>query len=519
MATPIKLFVSGQVVNSLFTLNGNSPAFLPPSPGTPPRVTNANIVGASAPFAPLLNFSNTHTYPDFEGGSNSFDTFISDIPYSGSIAAGTWTASWGILFGTLPTHTIDWHVRVRFYKIAVNNNVAGAFDNHGTLLGTGSYDGSIVTSRGDKIGYSLVSATLPQINLHNEYLCIQIGYVLDTTIAVAGNVYFSWIRDANSYLQTADFTNSISVNNPQCVLPISRAPERYIWFSPDGTEYPLDIPGLRFVTSAEGEGMPPINYNTQRGPFQHGVTLTDYFLQPRTVQLAIRHNFTNRDAYHAGRQGLVGILSPGLQLLTGGIQTGTLRKQLTDGSLRDLNALILQGPNFNPRGTQWDEFAYTEVLRFQAFDPIWYDPTVNTRAFAAQGTVLTYPITYPIVFSTIDSFVILNYTGTWKAYPTFTITGPTIGVLLQNDTTGDHIAVTYPLPAGRTMSISLQPGAKQILLDDGTSLLGYVTDDSDLSAWHLTPQNDGVNELRAYATGVSSASRVSMTWLDAYLGV
>lgn len=443
-------------------------------------------------------------------------TLATETPITGKFDAGNWTfrlgAAWFPVGGPSP---VQWHVRIRIYHTNTLDTLNGLYEAHAVEVGNG-FAGSVATSNFQQVGYSTVTAALPTFTMNNEYLIVYVGIYCDVAPTISNGLLGFW-ADQSTVLQTANFVSSVgAICKPNFV---QRCPEAYEYHAPNGTVYPLDVNGIRFVLSAEGEGLPPINYTTQRGPFQHGTTLTDYFLQPRIVQLAIRHNYPNRDALHEGRQALVGVLSPGLQALTGVVQTGTLRKQLTTGELRDLRALILQGPNFNPRGKEWDEFAYTEVLRFQAFDPIWYDPAVETRVFAPQGSQLVYPITYPIIYTTLDSKLIIDYAGTWKAYPIFTITGPTIGVQIENQTTGDLIQVSYPLPAGRTYTIDLTPGNKQILLDDGTNLLGYLTAESDLSAWHLTPSNDGVNELRAYATGVNANSLVSMTWLDAYLGV
>jgi hypothetical protein len=329
-----------------------------------------NTVGASREMAGGVML-NGYTAPQALGFA-PLATLVTDTRMLGKFEAGTWTfkTAMGATYAGGPS-PVSWHARVRFYRTNSLDSLSGTIFTHAVEIGSATA-GTVATSNFQTVGYSTVTATLPAFNMANEYLLVFIGIILDVAPTVSTATLSPWL-DQETYLQTSNFIPAVG---DACVPSfVRRCPEAYEYHAPDGTVYLLDVPGLRFVTSAEGEGMPPINYNTQRGPFQHGVTLTDYFLQPRTVQLAIRHNYPNRDSLHRGRQELVGVLSPGLQSLTNSaLQTGTLRKQLTSGELRDLRALILQGPNFNPRGTSWDEFAYTEVLRFQAFDPIWYDP-------------------------------------------------------------------------------------------------------------------------------------------------
>ncbi len=303
-----------------------------------------------------------------------------------------------------------------------------------------------------------------------------------------------------------------------CGTPVY--PVRYEYIAPNGLVYPFDVPGSRAVLSSEGEGMPPIDYRTQRGPFQHGNTVLDYFLQPRVVQLTIRQWDSYVPIIEQAREILVGTLNPGLQATAYALDEGTLRKQLSDGQFRAIDCFILQGPNFQPHSGGWDIASFTEVLRFQASNPTWYDPTVQTITFdPSTRSELVGPITGPIFSSDIAMASASTYAGTWLSYPTFTLTGPLTGLIITNSTTGDVIEITYLLEDGRTAVLDLSPGVKTFTLDDGTNLLGYITTESDLTAWSLNPINSGVNNISVVMTGTNSSSRVVMSYFDRYLGI
>lgn len=306
-----------------------------------------------------------------------------------------------------------------------------------------------------------------------------------------------------------------------CLDNANNTYERYTYFAPDGVEYPLEVKRKRFVLSAEGEGLPPINYNTQRGPFQDGETMHNFFAQPRLVQLTIRHVLETRGEYWNERNSLMYALNPLKQTLAYDRLHGVLRKVLPGGAKRDLSCLIAQGPNFNPRSlTQWDEYAYQEVLRFIAHDPIYYDPNEITVTFLdSQGTDITFPITFPIQFSDISETNSINYQGSWREYPRIVFTGPMSVGRVYNETTDEQIVITYPLAAGDTITVDLRYGYKTVRLANGTSVLGYITADSDLGSFHLTTANGGVNSVVGSAYGSTGATRIALKYNTRYLGI
>lgn len=435
---------------------------------------------------------------------------------NGRFEAGTWVIS--STHGILPpgsgvVSTFQAHLLVRVFAINALTNAGVSAAR--LMSGASPIAGSVATIATNADGTTTISATLPQMNLNNEYLVVELVWRLDVAIDHNGLVVVQR-GDNSTSVVTSEFTPTIS---DICLQPGYRSAERYSWLTPSGIEYPLDVPTSRVVMSSEGEGLPPINYLTQRGPFQDGTSLLDEFLQPRIVQLIVRHNYRSRNAYTAGRQALVGILDPHLQLVEGAQQTGTLRKYLLDGQRRDLACVPIQGPNFAPRGSEWQEWSYQEALRFQGFDPVYTNPVQHSQAFAPQGTQLVGPMTGPIIGTTLDSMVTINYGGTWKSYPTFTILGPAAAILIENTTTGELIFINYPLPAGVTMTISLVQGDKEVTLSDGTNVIGYLSRNSDLASWHLTENNGGVNVLRGWASGVNASTLITMYWYDKYLGI
>lgn len=292
----------------------------------------------------------------------------------------------------------------------------------------------------------------------------------------------------------------------------------------DGVLYPLHVPAAigRWVISSSGWGAPPVDFVTQRGPYQHGETVVDFFLRPRVIQLLIRQQFCDRDGYWSGRAALLDGIRPNRQIPPTGTAPGTLRRQLSDGSYRSIDCYLQEGPRFEPRQLgQWDSFAFQEVLRFVAYNPVIYDPGGHTEVFAIDEE-LVFPITFPIVFGSLNAVADITYPGTWLEYPTITITGPISSPGITNETTGETIALDYDVASGEVVTITLAYGTKTVVNGAGTNLIGSVTPESDLGTFHLAPAPEaplGVNTIRVTGTGVSAFTAVTVSWFDRYFGV
>lgn len=236
----------------------------------------------------------------------------------------------------------------------------------------------------------------------------------------------------------------------------------------------------------------------------------------------IRNNYCDREAYWVGRAGLLNAIRPNRQLTPTGVQPGQLIMQLPNGDQRAIDVFISEGPRFEPSQVGvWDEWAFAEILRFTAYDPVIYDPVQQSTTFTADAE-LVFPITFPITFGSLAMTTNVAYSGTWLEYPVFVVTGPITGIVITNLTTGESITLNYAVPGGVSVTIDLSYGAKTVVDSLGNNLIGSVSPASDLGTWHLAPDPEapgGVNQVEVTGTGVSGASSVVMTWYTRYFGL
>ncbi len=275
-------------------------------------------------------------------------------------------------------------------------------------------------------------------------------------------------------------------------------PEYDSYIAPDGEELRFDRMSDRFVQSFEGYGMSPIKYVEQQGALQHGTTIYDYKLQRRIIQWTIRQSGCSRWEYWEKRNLFIDMLRPNRHALNN-FGPGKLRKYLPDGSIRDIDVHIEFGPMFASPTGYWDEWGFTEALRFIAPDPTFYDPTLQstTLDISVAPADLVFPITFPIELgeALVDATSNIVCTGSWLAYPTLIITGPISGFKITNDATEEFIQISHELDSGDTITISLPYGNKEVIHSDGTNLQGSVLPNSNLATFHIAPSPQAVNGL------------------------
>lgn len=321
---------------------------------------------------------------------------------------------------------------------------------------------------------------------------------------------------------------NIPITPPRVVQAKSTASEVTTYISPDGIEYPFHTPHNlgRWIISESGWGTPPINYVTQRGPFQNGVTVKDFFLQPRVIQLLIRQGFCDRDALWVGRAGLLDEIRPNRQTIATAVVPGELRRAFADGRVRSLEVFIAEGPRFEPTQVNvWDEFAFQEVLRFIAHNPVVFDPTRNDVNFTiVLDSDLVFPITFPIQFGSgeVDDTLNINYVGTWESLPIIVITGPIEQPRIDNVTTGEKLQFSIDISPGQIVTIDLSYGSKTVIDNTGANLIGGLTADSDLATFHIAPTPEaplGVNAMRLRGQHATGATSVQIRYFDRFFGI
>lgn len=292
-------------------------------------------------------------------------------------------------------------------------------------------------------------------------------------------------------------------------VPNMRGPlnEKLQYITADGVVHNLHNPPDRVVIHQQGWGKPEQSISTTTAPYQHGATPISYRFQPRSISVLMRHNEFTRQGYWTLRSNLLDTL--GIQRTDPNKpETGTLRRiYLENGQVvrRDLKVFLDEGLIYNEPNGDWDHFSVQEELRFIAHDPLIYDPALHTVTLEEGQQIITY-------------------TGSFEAYPIFTVQGPVTNLQIRNLSTGGRVSLTgasgYSIAAEATVVIDTTPGQRSILLNGYTSLIGYLSSDSFFPGMCLRPHPRLTSGLNNISVAFSAGSpTITMTYYNTYLGI
>jgi hypothetical protein len=310
--------------------------------------------------------------------------------------------------------------------------------------------------------------------------------------------------------------------------------------TPDGKIFEFEADD-KFIVSDEGYGLPPIEYKTQRGPRQHGNTMVDYRLEKRVIQIITRQDTCSRFDYWDARADWINMLRPNRHAYNKKTP-GILQKYLPNGEKRFIKAVIEEGPIFGPQDQEvWDEWGFTEALRFVCNDPIFYDPTPICYTWTlATSDHLVFPFFFRVptseredgggllfAQSVINSPEEVTYDATFESYPEFEIIGPLNGTEIYHAELDKTIKLNYNIIAGDTVTIGLQPGNKVVTSTLNGDIIGTVSNPRDLTTFRLLPDpelSNGINTIivtgtDAVADSSFANSQVQMTFYRRFIGI
>jgi len=284
-----------------------------------------------------------------------------------------------------------------------------------------------------------------------------------------------------------------------------------------GVEYDLSDGADYLLTGIDGIGHAAVRRLSERGPMQHGETDLGYRLQPRRIALAIEARGGDRAAWLARREELMRILRASGRALSLRLSRGTWRRQI-DCYLSGEMAMAAD----NLLAPLWQRVAVELV----APDPTWYDPAPVTLEYSGgggEGTMVPTPVPTFVGASDLDQTQVVNYAGTWETYPVVRILGPIQDAKIENTSTGEVLDFDgTTIAAGHYYEIDCRYGRKSVTDGAGANKIADLAADSNLATFHIGAHPDvlnGVNAIRASGLGVSSATRVRLTYYTRYVGV
>lgn len=198
----------------------------------------------------------------------------------------------------------------------------------------------------------------------------------------------------------------------------------------------LPASGGYFLTQVQGFwGSPPPRADTFDKARRHGIINRTKFYNARPLQLkGVVAGITPAD-FAAKMDALMAILALGTQHTCYFTRSGAQPEQCTvtvstEVTVQNNNPVLVQ---------EWGATLLADDPRMysQTLNSLTYDPTTN------PSSGMTWPMVFPTAWggSGINDLSISN-AGQFPTPPIFTMTGPAVNPIVDNDTTGQHIYTT-----------------------------------------------------------------------------
>ena len=284
----------------------------------------------------------------------------------------------------------------------------------------------------------------------------------------------------------------------------------------DGKEYSLDNGQYALLVGHQGWGQAPSLRITSQGPLQDGETDEGQRLRVRKGMLSLLVPNTELEDMYNAREPLLELFSP---------ENSIILKWELDKGIRYFDCFFDSNLSMPWQPRNWGNANLIVTLRCP--DPTCYDPTVNVGTWVgSSGTSFAIPWVVPTFVggSVINENQVIDYAGTWFEYPEIEISGPATNPVMTNNENGFKLDFTgLTIGVGEKRIVDLRYGFKTVKDENGDNQIQDLIDDSDLASWRLerkrfyeTTRNNSIN---AFATGVSSRTRMIVRWKNRYVGL
>ena len=282
--------------------------------------------------------------------------------------------------------------------------------------------------------------------------------------------------------------------------------EHIIFTNKRGAEVRFD------AVSIEGLGGVGSDVQSQKSPYQDGLTYIDSMLEPRYIDVEFIIRGERYREVRSKRGSITSALNPKLGLGTIVYESDRIRRELLA-----IPESVPYFPDKENRGKRWQRGTVT----FIAPNPYWRSPNETTKPLVAYEGGFTLPFTLPFTLGRSGSKTVLYNDGDVPAPMRIEIHGPTTNPQIFNRTTGEHIRINRTVAEGEVMRINTESGRQRITVTDEngneTNAFGYLDSESSiLSQFNLEL---GENEIEHVADAGNRHAEVYVRWDSLYVGV
>ena len=265
------------------------------------------------------------------------------------------------------------------------------------------------------------------------------------------------------------------------------------------------------LTKLEGMGAATADIQTQKAPFQDGVTFIDAVLEPRTPFAEIIVLADNEVEMSSRRMKLLEVFNPALG-------EGTLIYE-NDGIKREVKAIAETAPVF-PYAGDFKDKMQPALINLYCANPLLLSPVEYTATMQAWLGGFEFPIELDpyMEFETAGNEITIENVGHREAPVVIEFNGPAVNPRVDNLTTGEFIKINRELQAGERLIIETAFGRKRVVFIDEegneSNAMHYI--DLESTFWRLAI---GENTISYMADSGAEEAVVNIKFRFLYMGV
>lgn len=267
------------------------------------------------------------------------------------------------------------------------------------------------------------------------------------------------------------------------------------------------------IVKIDGLGVPSIDLQTQKAPYQDGVTYIDALLESREINIELVINAPNDfEKMALYRRELVAIMSPKLGV-------GSLIYINEHGDQYAIN--VIPTAIVFPNKAYQDPFPRAMVT-LTACDPYWTQIADNQIEIETLDPLTEFPIEFVSGGIALSAYLVgtpvtIVNAGEVSTPVLITFYGPATKPKIENQTTGEYILIDKTFTSSESMVIDTSFGNKTVkIYTSGVESNGMQYLNITSTFWQLSR---GTNLVRFTDDSSSTTARAMVEWRERYAGV
>ena len=264
------------------------------------------------------------------------------------------------------------------------------------------------------------------------------------------------------------------------------------------------------LISADGLSYLEVDTQTQKAPFQDGLTYLDSLLSARVIDIELNIRANTYEDLFVKKHEIQKIFNPKLGL-------GVLR-YVYPGGEREIEAVATYVPKMFNGANQMNPNYQKVFITLLCPNPAFRDTTKTTINVSSFTGGFDFLMEFSIDFGLVGQQATVTNEGELPTPILATFQGPVTNPVLQNLTTGEQIKITLNIPSGYRLEINTAFGEKSVILYNPSNVgtNAFYTVDPSSTFFMLQP---GENIL-SYASTTSAGNDVlTVEYYNRYLGV